>query len=132
VKQSSFLLKLMQRSRLSWTSWSRASRERKLARAEARWRLLLTETQQQQVKVEMLRLELLPAEVRHLSLRQAKGRLEHPPIQPPPVPQPRPVEELLPRMPDPAEPPLPSAEEQLGSLLAGPSKPLQSSPNSLS
>lgn len=76
--------------------------------------------------------ELLPLEVQELSLLQARERLAHPPMQVQPVPPPLPVEALLPRMPEPELPPMPSAEEQLGSLLGGPSTPRTSSPSSLS
>lgn len=102
-----------------------------------RQELLRLEVEQLETKAELLRLALLPLEIRQLSLLRAKERLEHPPVMLPPAP--RPVQELIPRLPgqafplaDLVEEPLPSAEEQLTSLLGGPSTPRTSSPSSAS
>lgn len=101
-------------------------------RVTHRQELLLLEVSQLEVRAQELRRELLPLEIRQLSLLQARERLAHPPqlvpLEQMPAP-PEPVRELLPTMP---EPELPSAEEQLTSLLAGPSTSPRYSPSSAS
>lgn len=137
-RPSNFRLNLTRRSRLSWTSWSRRSRERQLRRAEKRLRLLELAEEMQALRVRELEIRLLPAQARHQALLALMERSSFPPqaisLNPVPEPEPREMhrlvqvtrEELLPEELE----PMPSAEEQLGSLLAGPLTPPRSRPSS--
>lgn len=121
LKPSTFRLSLMQRLRRSWTSWLTRSRERRLVRVDRRQELLLLEAERLVVKAERLRLALQVERVTHSLWLERLEQLRHPEVlvQPIPVQPPRltvPRTELLPEELE----PMPSAEEQLGSLLAGP------------
>jgi hypothetical protein len=120
---------------LSWTRWRRSRAATRRARRKRRLLALQALVTQQ--------LLLLAREEQALMLERVLAQLEQmpqvpvppPPPEPLPTPQPPPEqEEPAARVPDLVAisqlPPMPSAEEQLASLLTGPLTPASSSPSS--
>lgn len=78
VRASSWILALAQRSRRSWTSWSRRRVEKRLAKAERRLSLLLLEVDHQNLLIKELEQKDLQLEHRQAEMTAALLWRENP------------------------------------------------------
>lgn len=108
-----------------------------MTRLENRELLLLAELEEVRLRTNLARVKLLPLEAQQLQLLQIRAQLRAPlrevTLPPPPEPPSPAQAQQLWQLADPREEqPMPAAEEQLGSLLAGPLTPSRSTPPSAS
>ena len=126
--RSSFLLRVTRPLRHSWTSWLLRSRERKVVRLDRAMELHLLQAEQLRLRASLARVKLLPLEAQQLQLLRIREQQRHPLQAAPQLPLPEPPSPAqmgqVWQLTDPREEePMPSAEDQLGSLLVGPLTP---------